>query len=241
MSFESYKRLPRHPAYKFEYWEGQLRIVPRWQSHSMFLELRPPEACPRVDDSCIASIRPLAGGDWDVLPEVLADAFEDTPTLGLLDRRRRVWAARDWLRSTRDGDEGSLIEAASVIAVDREDDAQVLGALVVTVMAGWMLSSYAGRRPAVPPPPPHLAEGQDQPQISWIFVRRVASGQGVATALLASASSSLWDLGYRELASATHRGNDSSMAWHWRNGFRLLPHPESIRLIRWRDQRQPAP
>ena len=36
MSYESYKRLPWHPAYKFEYWDGQLRISPRWRSHSVF-------------------------------------------------------------------------------------------------------------------------------------------------------------------------------------------------------------
>src|ERR1017187_4711699 len=82
MSFESYDRLPRHPAYKFEYWDGQLRIRPRWQSHGMYLELRPPEAFVRSDDAGVASIRPLVSSDWDVLPKVLADAFADAPPLG---------------------------------------------------------------------------------------------------------------------------------------------------------------
>jgi GNAT superfamily N-acetyltransferase len=207
----------------------------------MFLELRQPEACPRTDDSYIASIRALASGDWDLLPEVLADAFEGTPPLGMLGRWRRLCAARDWLWSTRDGSEGSLVDAACIIAVDREDDAQVLGALVVTLMMDPVRSWYAAQRLAVPPPPPDLAEGREQPQVSWVFVRPQASGQGVGTALLQAAIGSLWSLGYRELASATQRGNDSSLAWHWRNGFRLLPHSESIRLIRWWEQRQPAP
>jgi hypothetical protein len=47
---------------------------------------------------------------------------------------------------------------------------------------------------------------------------------------LAKAASGLWNSGYRELASATDRGNITSMAWHWRNGFRLLPHAASARL-----------
>jgi hypothetical protein len=27
-------------------------------------------------------------------------------------------------------------------------------------------------------------------------------------------------------------GNESSMLWHWRNGFRLLEHPGSIRRMK---------
>lgn len=241
MAFESYQRLPRHPAYKFEYWDGKLRIMPRWQSYSMFLELRPPEACFQGDDTGIASTRPLVSSDWDVLPDVLADAFRDVPPLGMLGSRRRLWTARDWLGSTRDGGEGPLVETACVVAIGREESARVLGALLVTLMVGWTRSWYAGRRLAVPPPPPDLAEGREQPQITWVFVKPEASHQGVATALLAKATSSLWISGYRELASATDRGNDTSMAWHWRNRFFLLPHSRSVRLPRQWDRREPAP
>jgi GNAT superfamily N-acetyltransferase len=204
----------------------------------MFLELRLPNGCIRGDNLCIASTRTLVNSDWDVLPEVLADAFEDTPPLGMLGYRRRLCAARDWLWSTRDGSEGSLIDTACIIAVDREDNAQVMGALVVTLMMDAVRSSYSAQRLALPP---YVAEGRGQPQVSWVFVRPQASGQGVGTALLQASIGSLWSLGYRELASATQRGNDSSLAWHWRNGFRLLPHSESIRLIRWWERRQPAP
>jgi GNAT superfamily N-acetyltransferase len=223
MSFESYNRLPRHPAYKFEFWDGQLRITPRWKSHSMFRTLGPPEARERGDDAANVSIRPLVISDWDVLPEVLAIAFRDAPPLGMLGSRRRLWAARDWLRDTRDGGGGPLVEPACVVAVDREDNARVLGALLVTLMVGWTRSWYAKRRVAVAPSPPELSEGREQPQISWIFVHPLAGRKGVATALLRIAASELWSSGYRELASATDGGNVASMAWHWRNGFCLLP------------------
>jgi len=217
-----------------EYWDGQLRISPRWRSHSFFLELWPPEECPRVEDLDIASIRPLVADDWEKLPEVLAAAFRDAPPLGMLGDRRRVCAARDWLLSTRDGGEGPLVEPACAVAVDAEDDNKVLGALLVTLMVGRERSWYASLRAAVSPPPPDLAEGREQAQMSWIFVREGASGQGVGTALLAAAARTLWSSGYRELASATHRGNDASMSWHWRNGFRLLPHSDSLRRIKSR-------
>ena len=116
----------------------------------MFLSLRPPAAVVRDDDG-IATIRPLLSNDWDILPEVLAYAFADTPPLGMLGPRRRRWAAREWLWSTRDGAEGDgpLVEPACVVAVDRNDSIQVLGALIVTLMAGWTRSWYARRRRGV--------------------------------------------------------------------------------------------
>jgi GNAT superfamily N-acetyltransferase len=195
----------------------------------MFRELRPPEVCAPSDDPGIASIRLLDSSDWDKLPEVLAWAFRDAPPLGMLGSRRRAWAACDWLSSTRDGGEGPLVEPACVVAVDGKDSSRVLGALLVTLMVGSTRSWYAELRRAVPPRPPDLAEGRDQPQISWVFVHPAVSGKGVATALLASAASSLWSSGYRELASGTDGGNVTSMAWHWRNGFSLLPRFGSVR------------
>lgn len=240
MSFESYERLPRHPSYKMEYWDGQLRISPRWRSHSFFLELQPPEGYPRVDAPRITSIRPLIAGDWDRLPEILAAAFRDAPPLGMLGYRRRVWAARDWLCSTRDGGEGALVQPACVVAADPEDDKNVMGALLVTVMDESARSWYASLRAAVDPPPPDLAEGREQSQISWIFVRPGCSCRGVGTALLAAAARTLWSSGYRELASATHFGNVPSLAWHWRNGFHLLPHPDSVRLLKPKDRDRPG-
>jgi GNAT superfamily N-acetyltransferase len=222
MSIASYRRLPRHPAYKFEYWDGQLRITPRWNSHAMFLALRSPEEAvvPELEG---ASIRLLQDGDWDELPKVLGLAFADAPPLSVLRGRRRVWASRDWLWSTRDGDEGRLVQPACAVAVDRNDSTRLLGALIVTLMAGFTRSWYVRRRLAVPPPAPDLGEGGEQPQISWVFVHPAASGRGVGRALLAMATRSLWNAGYRELASATDCGNVTSMAWHWRNGFVLLP------------------
>jgi GNAT superfamily N-acetyltransferase len=241
MLFESYMRLPRHPSYKFEYWDSQLRISPRWRSHRFFLELQPPEECPRIDELSEAAIRPLAAGDWEMLPEVLAAAFRDSPPLGMLGDRRRVWAARDWLRSTREGGEGPLLEPACVVAVDREDESIVLGALLVTLIVDSERSWYASLRAAVGPPPPQMAEGHEQAQVSWVFVKPGASRRGIGSALLAVVARTLWIAGHRELASATHCGNDASLAWHWRNGFRLLPHHDSVRLIKPKDRDQPGP
>ena len=51
----------------------------------------------------------------------------------------------------------------------------------------------------------------------------------MGTALLHAAAGALRALGYAEMVSTFLLGNDSSMLWHWRAGFRLLTHPASRR------------
>ena len=62
-----------------------------------------------------------------------------------------------------------------------------------------------------------------------MFVSPLDAGRGVGTALLNAAARELLALGYTELASTFLLGNESSMLWHWRNGFRLLQYPGSRR------------
>jgi L-amino acid N-acyltransferase YncA len=64
-----------------------------------------------------------------------------------------------------------------------------------------------------------------------IFVSPFFAGKGVGTLLLSVAVRELLDQGYQQPASTFLIGNDSSMLWHWRNGFRLLPCPGSIRRL----------
>ena len=65
---------------------------------------------------------------------------------------------------------------------------------------------------------------------------------GSGTVLLAATRRALLARGYTELLSTFMIGNDSSMLWHWRNGFRLLPYPGSLRHIgrRFRERRPAA-
>ena len=53
--------------------------------------------------------------------------------------------------------------------------------------------------------------------------------KGVGTALLGAAAGALRDMGFAALLSTFLVGNDSSMLWHWRAGFRLLTYPGSPR------------
>jgi L-amino acid N-acyltransferase YncA len=57
------------------------------------------------------------------------------------------------------------------------------------------------------------------------------AGRGTGTALLRAAAAALAAMGYRQLLSTFLLGNDASAFWHWRNGFQLLPFPDSLRHI----------
>jgi hypothetical protein len=94
----------------------------------------------------------------------------------------------------------------------------------------WDSYSWPG-----PPPEDSIARRLGRPHLTWIFAAR--AGQGTGTALLAAAVRGLLGLGYTELASTFLLGNESSMLWHWRNGFRLLPYPGSWRALQQRWQR----
>jgi hypothetical protein len=83
-----------------------------------------------------------------------------------------------------------------------------------------------------PPPPDCIAKRLGRPHLTWIFVAPFHGGAGVGSTLLAAAGNALLDLGYQELCSTFLFGNDVSALWHWRNGFRLLAYPGSMRRLR---------
>jgi L-amino acid N-acyltransferase YncA len=70
-----------------------------------------------------------------------------------------------------------------------------------------------------------------QPHLTWIFVSPLAVARGIGTTLLQKAAEALRNLGFTHLLSTFILGNDMSLLWHWRNGFRLLPYPGSQRKI----------
>src|SRR5438046_2509923 len=103
-----------------------------------------------------------------------------------------------------------------------------------TTMRGWRcLLTLARSRSAVQPAPPADAVDQrrGQPHLTWVFVSPWVAGHGLGTCLLNRAAQALWKLGYTELLSTFLLGNDSSMLWHWRNGFELLAYPGSVRSM----------
>jgi hypothetical protein len=237
MTFEQYEKLPRDAAYKYEYWDGTTRLTPRPKQYHALLELRPMEESPRVDAPERVRIRTLTGGDWDALPGVFSGAFQRVQPFASLSDADRLDAASQCLQNTRDGHDGPLVEPACFVADGRDN--RPVGAILVTAMPDVDLTEFHDLRWKEAPPADWLERGLGRPHLTWIFVGPWHVGHGVGTALLAAASRELLARGYRELATTFLLGNDSSLLWHWRNGFRLLAYPGSMRS--WRATQRTTP
>ena len=228
IAFEQFHQLPRNAAYKYEYFDGRAWLNPRPRYYHALLDLepladRPPEGVNRK--TALRRVRPE---DWDDLAPLFAAAFDRQQPFCGLQGERRVAAVRKSLLYTRDGGDGPWIEPASFVATEGDTGHEV-GAILVTLLpdadpADW--DSYHWKEP---PPPDALARRLGRPHLTWIFVTPFLAGQGVGTLLLSAAVRELLALGYKQLASTFLIGNDSSMLWHWRNGFRLLSYPGSWR------------
>jgi GNAT superfamily N-acetyltransferase len=227
LSFEQYLQLPRHPAYRYEYLEGTAYLSPRTRHYHALLKLEPLEV---PDD---VPMRPATLADFAELEEVFSDAFDRQQPFASLDDATRLEAARQCLERTRTGGDGPWIDRASFVALQ---EGNIVGAILITLLPEGELSDWNGIYWAATPPSDAVERRLGRPHLTWIFVAPLCVGQGVGTALLAAAVRELRALGFTELVSTFLLGNDSSMLWHWRNGFQLLTYPGSFR--RWRRLRK---
>lgn len=227
MSLEQFHQLPRHPAYKYEFIDGRACLLPRPKHYHALLNLEPKEDGP--ESPSLHSIRRVCEPDLKALAEVFAAAFRRIQPFGSLEEEMLLEAARQSLARTRLGGDGPWLEQASFLA---EQGQKPAGAILITLLPGGDPCARESYYWDEPFPADGVAGRLGQPHLTWIFVAPELAGQGLGTALLAAAVRELHALGYGQLWSTFLRGNDSSMLWHWRNGFQLLSYPGSRRLAR---------
>ncbi|WP_171187905.1 hypothetical protein [Alienimonas chondri] len=256
---EVYHRLPQHPGWKWEYFGGEVVASPRPKSRSCvktFGDGDPLDAVPpdlrdaALDDGSPVSTRPLTDADWDVLPGVLHGAFGRTAPFAQMTAERSQEVAGECMENVRAGQWGPLIEPACLIIEGepkfrRKEDGEgpvVLGTVLVTLyrpssdddpLFEW--------RPAKDPPDDWLETNWGRPHLTWVFVNGWEARHGLGTCLLTDACRALQSLGYGELTSTFLTGNHQSAFWHWRNGFRLLTGPMSMRphrMNRFRERQE---
>lgn len=231
MSWRQFHRLPRNPAYKYEYFREAAWLSPRPKFHSARLELRRSPGGPPAEIEVHREpirFRRLEDRDWRRLSRVFSGSFHRVQPFESLSDRRRLEAARDCLKHTRDGHDGPIIGPACYVA-SLEKTGRPIGAVLVTLVPPVDLEDFWTLQWKTPPPPDGVQRRLGHAHLTWIFVGPRFAGYGIGTALLEHASAGLIELGYTELVSSFIEGNDSSMLWHWRNGFRLLPYAGSRR------------
>jgi GNAT superfamily N-acetyltransferase len=231
LSWEEFHQLPRNSAYKYEYLDGTTYLSPRPRHYHALLDLQTFSLGAAAESADPVTLRRAQVSDFTELISLFAAAFRRIQPFGSLDDGTRQEAARKALERTRTSGDGPLIERSSFVALEGENP-HTIGAIFITLLpdgdpCDW--DSYYWREP---PPPDAIERRLGRPHLTWIFVSPLCVGHGVGTTLLAAAVRELLELGYTQLASTFMIGNDSSMLWHWRNGFRLLAYPGSMREMR---------
>ncbi|MCS6851579.1 MAG: GNAT family N-acetyltransferase [Gemmataceae bacterium] len=231
---EQFRQLPRHPAYLYEYLNGIAYLSPRPRTFHAILDLNaslPPDLPPRSD----VVLRAVGRADRAELVVAFASAFDQAQPFAGLDEARRREAARQVLDRTFAGGDGPWIADAS-FAAWQEGPAlsrpRLVGAMLVTLVPGGDPADRDSYLWMEPPPPDCLERRLGQPHLTWVFVVPDLSRRGVATSLLAAVRDALRRRGYSQLLSTFMSGNEASVLWHWRQGFRLVEHPGAGR--RWR-------
>jgi len=220
LTWEQYQQLPRHAAYRYEYLEGKAYLTPRTRHYHALLPLAP------IETTSLATLRPALENDFEELAPLFASCFHRIQPYGSLDDGMRLVAAREALERTRTGGDGPWMPGASFIALN---DGRACGAILVTLLPPGDLCDWSSYHWTTPPPADAVERRLGRPHLTWVFVAPMQAGQGTGTTLLAAAVHALRTMGFTELVTTFMIGNDSSMLWHWRNGFQLLTYPGSGR------------
>jgi GNAT superfamily N-acetyltransferase len=231
VTLEQFRKLPRNPAYTYRFLNGEAYLTPRPKHYHAVLELRPPAAPPPEGAGDRIVLRPMLPADFPALEILFAGTFHCVQPFASLDDATLKEAARQCLEKARTGGDGVWLEQASFVAFTPERDRPV-GAILITLLPDGDPCDGDSYYWNEPPPVDCVERRLGRPHLTWIFVSPLYADQGIGTTLLAEAVRRLLDLGYHWLLSTFLFGNESSLLWHWRNGFQLLPYPYSMRALR---------
>jgi GNAT superfamily N-acetyltransferase len=229
LTLEQFHQLPRNSAYKYEYLGGRAYLSPRPKHFHALLDLTA-FAEETAELANHTSVRPLTEDDWPCLERPFRTSLSRVQPFASLRGDTLAEATRECLERTRTGRDGPLLPDASFVATEGAERKHIGGILITALPGGdpsdWDSYYWSG------PAPAGAVEGRfTQPHLTWIFVFPLEAGRGIGSALLAASVRVLKAEGYHHLWSTFVSGNDSSMLWHWRNGFRLLPYPGSRRRM----------
>jgi len=229
LTCEEFETLPRHPAFKYELIAGVTYISPWPRYAHATLRLRRFRAA--KDDLGNATLRIVESSDLAALTPIFRSAFARQQPFASLPDEVAANAAEKSLRFTFDGNDGPRAEHASFVALHND---KIVGAILITLLPGGDDCDWGSLHWHDPPPSDLWEKGEGQPHLTWIFVQHFEQGDGIGTQLLQRAVRALKKQGYATLWTTFMIGNDSSMRWHWRNGFELLPNGLSKRRLRMR-------
>ncbi len=223
MCWEEFRKLPRHPAYRYEYRRGELTISgrPRQLNCRLPLETFPVAPTQQTNRSDNFQQTPLKTSSESRLVELFEQSFSQTFPYRHLEARERRRAAESQIGKAFHGSSWPVNDDASQILINNENQQAVAAAIITQVPDGnW--SDFSD--PAWQCRPAKDAAGQKWgvPHLTWIMVDARFQRRGLAALLLRHASETVRQQGHTHLFSTFHIGNHASMLWHWKQGFQLI-------------------
>lgn len=188
---EAFDLMPRKLGWKHEYWDEQAHISPRWQSVTVTFPVQPRPV------RAAGTIRAVAADDEPQLVTGYIAAFGDSFDFCDWEPEKIQEAAREDIQKMLSGQRGRLLPA-SCVALDPQaatKEEQLIGAALITESEGQL------------------------PLLDIVFVAPRWHRQGIATALVATASNEMYAAGMKTLESHYLLGNAESRSWHQRFGF----------------------
>jgi GNAT superfamily N-acetyltransferase len=227
LTLEQFHQLPRNAAYRYDHLNGQVFLTPRPRHFHAVLNLA---TISKQDTGGGLHLRLMQREDIHALENLFVDAFRWLQPFGSLDEATLQEAAHQCLKRASAGGDGPLIEGVSFVAVDEKRE-RLVGADFITLLPLGDPCDQGSYYWKEPPPVDCIERRLGRPHLTWIFVGPLHSKHGLGTVLLEASARKLLEMGFTELLSTFLLGNDSTLLWHWRNGFRLLPHPTSFRHL----------
>lgn len=224
ITIDDFHRLPRNAAYKYEYFGGRAVLTPRPKPFGCVRDLGPVEVDPDPADAPTISL--LTAADAREMASLFSASLRQTQPFASLDDETARSAAAACLEQTLTGGDGPLVETACFRATA---DGHPVGGILVTLVPEAVLTDPFAGNWKEPPPPDAVERRLGVPHLTWVFVHPWETRRGIGSALLAASVRALGGMGFTQLASAFLLDNGPSALWHWRHGFRLLPHFSAIR------------
>ncbi|TWT59042.1 hypothetical protein KOR42_24310 [Thalassoglobus neptunius] len=227
ISWATFQKLPRHPAFRYEYLSERCRVSPRPRYYHARFNLESWE--PQTSDSICNEVvvESLGETNCDDLHDSFLQAFARTVPFCQLSESERRRSVHQLLERTFSGLDGPLHRASSHVLRERASGI-ILGASLITLLPSEDLERFdhPDWRASVPSDAAETNWGF--PHLTWIFVASKRQRLGLSSCLLDATVSRLKDRGDRTLLSTFLLGNDQSLLWHWKMGFQLLSHVSSV-------------
>lgn len=191
--WEALDRLPRHPDWKYEYWDGELHLSHRAWPVEVSRPVDGPLAVPpEAEAPAVRLLHP--DEEQDAVRSFLRAEWWEEPPYQTYDEELRQRVLDDDLRRTR----WPTPSAPGAVA---EEDGVVVGTLLTS---------------------PGRAKDEAL-TLTWLTVTFQQRERGTATAMLAVLLAELSRIGETELRSGFSVANEPSLRWHLRRGFEIVP------------------